>query len=401
MKNKNNKNTKKTLIQEKEASRKKIEEKASKLNNGSPKDISSLLSENSELKKAFDDLYYALEGFEEEIEKESIEESNPKIREIIKLLKIDPDFREKIESIRKKHSHLATDLEHQFNLSQDVFDNEMNNFVRNIQLPGADFKNTATELGENIKNILIGDLGKTTKKVLEDPSLNKDLLELLKEKKISHTIYWIHSIKFFLFTGVFISPSVFFKEGMVGHIPGTELLNVPSNLNFDIRLVGKGDDKKMFIQIFNNTSLHDIKNNWGLIKDSQKQITEATSMKNRFDILLSINKTTKEKELLLQIFKNTRRDDIVNNWKVVNQHQTKGKKFHPLKNIEIAEKILNREKKEIDDYDPDTDETKKTKETDHAIADELFSNDINFANEKKLVNRIKKIRHQFKKMFNS
>ncbi len=401
MKGKNNKNTKKTLIQKNETSHKKIENRINKLNNGSPKNISSLLSENSKLKKVFDDLYYALEGFEEEVEKESIEESNPKIREIIKLLKIDPDFREKIGSIRKKHSHLANDLEHQFNLSQDVFTKEMDNFVKNTQLPGADFKNIVTEHSENIKNIFIGDLGKTTRKVLEDPDLNKDLIKLLKEKKISHTIYWIHSIKFFLFTDVFISPSVFFKEGMIGHIPGTELLSVPSNLNFDIRLVGKGDDKKMFIQIFNNTSLHDIKNNWSLIKNSQKQITKSEPIKNNFDILLSINKTTKERELLLQIFKNTRRDDIANNWKLVNQQQIKGKKFHPLKNIEIAEKILTREKKEINDYDPDADETKKIKETDCSIADELFGDDINLVNEKKFVNRIKQIRHQFKKMFNS
>jgi hypothetical protein len=112
-----------------------------------------------------------------------------------------------------------------------------------------------------------------------------------------------------------------------------------------------------------------------------------------FTMFVKEEKTTKELELFIQIFENTSLDDIKKYWKsilkyqkILKENKKIGKRYYPLKKLGEA--------KEIFDLD------KRKGMSDWEKQEEIYGEvgDLNFgAIECKRKNKLKQIRHQYKK----
>ena len=121
---------------------------------------------------------------------------------------------------------------------------------------------------------------------------------------------------------------------------------------------------------------------------------------------IETNPATGEKKLVVEFLPNTTlKQDFGKHWKIIDKIQKllrreKGiKRFHPVKNQEIAEKVAELDKQKTETYfDPLSKQLIGTKMTDVAKALKVYD-DVPFGKKEELKagNRIKQIRHQQKK----
>lgn len=121
---------------------------------------------------------------------------------------------------------------------------------------------------------------------------------------------------------------------------------------------------------------------------------------------IETNSATGERKLVVEFLPNTTlKQDFGKHWKIIDKIQKllrreKGvKRFHPVKNQEIAEKVAELDKQKTDTYfDPLSKQPIETKMTDVDKALKVYD-DVPFGkkDELKAGNRIKQIRHQQKK----
>jgi len=199
------------------------------------------------------------------------------------------------------------------------------------------------------------EIGKEFNEMFMNKDFDRDAVGLAKKNRLYPIKFWKEIIKLYILEDFLAPIDYLLKTGLIGRVPNNEVFKASKNLNFAPKLEKnkKTGELEFFIQIFDNTSLRDIKSNWKIINNYQKELRKT---------------------------KNIKRSYI-------------------LKNIEHAGKILNRKKKLIKYYEPTTDKWQKDKENDSVLATEIWG-DTSEKDEKKAKNKLKQIRYQYKKRLN-
>jgi hypothetical protein len=278
----------------------------------------------------------------EEIENSFLEGINPKIKQKIELLRLDKNFNNKVESLRQKWPILIKNLADGFDKIMEFMDTD-HTTVKDGQLiippPTSDQiaagKSSADEIFKSLTN----------------KEFDNDIIELTKEARLYPIIFWKEAIKNYVLTGLLFPMSYYLQMELGNSLSKDEIFKVPENLNFapSIKINDTTKEPELFIQIFETTSLQDIKNNWNIIANCQKSLRENKNIK----------------------------------------------RYYPLKNIGNAEKLLDIDK--FSSYiDPDGSDAEVYSEL--AKAKKIFGKISNNGKAKQQAkNKVKQLRHQYKK----
>jgi len=127
-----------------------------------------------------------------------------------------------------------------------------------------------------------------------------------------------------------------------------------------------------------------------------------------FGLKIEENKKTKEEELFIQIYETTSLQDVKKYWHTVKYYKDKLKRkkkinkgYSPKRSLGAAEKLFELEKitKSKKYYEPTSDKWINEKITDQKKALEIYGKKLsNKKEEQKAKNRIKQIRHRYKNM---
>jgi len=283
--------------------------------------------------------------FKKEIEKDFLEKSNPKIKQKIELLKLNKRFLKDVDILRKKWADLI-DKYHFLGKEwvgrviklQDKY---------KIQKP-TEFFNLITEKEKNG----LWSLKQQELNVLKNDKLERDFIELAEKYKLYPTNLWKFLMEFYVIDYWFLPFVKFLGLETEPYSSYENFLHLPNNLNFAIKIKNNKETKEpeLFIQVFEDTSSEDIKKNWKVIKECQNKLREIKGIKKR---------------------------------------------YYPLKNLEIARKLAELDKKDY--FDNVLVEDKKVKVNDITKAEEIYGElPLNKKKEQRAKNKIKQIRHQYK-----
>jgi len=262
--------------------------------------------------------------------------SNPKIKQQIKLLLGREDFLNEVNLLRKKWKPLISKRDD----LQRIFDKENKKLLKKYKTY------FPSSLSKEEKGRIFTPLHKQFE-ILEDDEFNKDIIRLCKRYKIYPIGIWRHTLLFFIVEKSLIPPYLGFGNGI---FYGDGSLDIhkqkPYDLNFAIEIRENKETKELelFIQIFDNTSLGDVKKYWKVIELYRDRLKAMKGIKKR---------------------------------------------YYPLKNLSVAQKLAELDKIEKSDW------VKQEK-----IYGEI--GDLDFGKkEKKRKNKIKQIRYQYKKRLKS
>ncbi|MCX6720202.1 MAG: hypothetical protein NTW11_00050 [Candidatus Staskawiczbacteria bacterium] len=191
---------------------------------------------------------------------------------------------------------------------------------------------------------------------LANRDLTNDIIEICKKHRLSPIDIWLPQIRTYAVLGQLNPPDFFLTAGLSGYLSKDEIIHAPQDLNFipKIETNSATGEKKLVVEFLPNTTLkQDFGKHWKIIDKIQK---------------------------LLRIEKGIKR-------------------FHPVKNQEIAEKVAELDKQKTETYfDPLSKKPIETKMTDIDKALKVYD-DVPFGKKEELKagNRIKQIRHQQKK----
>jgi hypothetical protein len=130
-----------------------------------------------------------------------------------------------------------------------------------------------------------------------------------------------------------------------------------------------------------------------------------------FLIDFGVEKATNEPQLKIQLFEDTTIDDIKNGWNIINQHQQElrkikdidKKRYYPLKNMDKAKKLLNLDtvKYHYGSFFKGRDDKEKRELLPYGEldkAEEIYGEvELSGKAEKKAKNKLKQLRHQYRK----
>ncbi len=213
---------------------------------------------------------------QEEIENLLLETSNPKIRQKIELLRINKEFQKRAKSLRKKWINLVKD----FNYCLGKIKN-LPSIKKSIKLVDGEFKIPPPSKEEKA---VAKSLEEKIKKVFLNSDFEKDIINLAKKSKLYPLEYWRYAVMLYILDKHFFSPAYFLKIGLEKRFPKKEISNIPKDLNFAIKIEKnkKTKEPELFVQIFENTILRDLKKNWKLITECQKKLKEIKKIEKRY-----------------------------------------------------------------------------------------------------------------------
>jgi len=267
------------------------------------------------------------------IENSLFKTSNSKITDKIGFLRTNKEFQKDVRVLRKKWVLLIKEynyyLERINNMS--VIEKLIKSIGEEVEMP------LSSQKEKNIAEFF----GKKIEKIISNSDFEKDIINLTKKNKLYPIEHWGSAVKIYVLTNYFSPPSYSFKIGLVKNFPKKEIFDIPKNLNFSIKMEKnkKTKELELFVQIFENTILRDLKNNWRLIMKCQEKLIKKKEIKKR---------------------------------------------YHSHKNLKIEKKLLKLDSKKMSDS-----------EKQEKIWGEVGS--LNFGEiEKKRKNRLKKIRQRYK-----
>jgi len=267
---------------------------------------------------------------------------SPKIKQKMELLELNKDFLKDISGLKKKHKKLVQEYKNYLKKIYRILDKK-----ENLKLSDFTQKEKKT----------ITSLAKKAYKPLENKELNKDTIGLSKKYKLYPANLWRHSLILYIATGHFTPLSYWLKTGLDKFMTKEEKKNIfklPPNLNFAVKIELNKETKEpeLFMQIFENTCLRDLEKNWQVVLEQQKKLKELKNIKKR---------------------------------------------FYPFKNLPIAKKLIETDKKkQAIYYEPVSGKPIKITDIDKAL--EIYPDiPLSKREELKAGNRLKQIRHQYKK----
>jgi len=251
-----------------------------------------------------------------EIENHFLEGINPKIKQKIELLRLDKNFNNKVENLRQKWPVLIKNLADGFDKIMEFMDTD-HVTVKNNQLIIPPATPDQISSGKSSADEMV--------KSLTNKEFDNDIIELTKEARLYPISFWKEAIKNYVLTGVLFPTSYYLQMGLNNSLSRDEIFEVPKNLNFapSIKINDTTKESELFIQIFETTSLQDIKNNWNIIADCQKELRKNKNIKRHYPL-----KNIGNAEKLLDIDKLSNYIDPDGNEAKVYSELTKARKVY-------------------------------------------------------------------------
>ena len=188
------------------------------------------------------------------------ESKNPKTDQTIRLLKINKKFLKDITILRKKW--------HDFIEKYKTPIDKMVTGLLEIAYQGYLNKKKPSGLREKVKKHLFR-FGELTKKDLfTNTKFNQDVLDLCRKYKLYPMSLWYYGVTLFIVTNNFFPLNQWGGMELVEYSSSEEVSQIPKDMNFDpkIRKNKRTKEQELFIQIYETTSLQDIKKYWHTVK---------------------------------------------------------------------------------------------------------------------------------------
>ena len=244
-----------------------------------------------------------------EAEQKLRENISPKIRQKIEVLEARPDFLDDIAKMREKHADpiriFNTNLQKNWQKFDEMVANAgIWNKIRKGEFTPKNPADISTLLTpKNLEGF--GALDLAAYEPLKDKNFCKDAIELCQKYECLPISYWKQPIQIYIATGHLYSPHSWFGVGLANHTAIKDLedvLKLPRDLNFGIKIENNKETKEpeLFVQIFENTSLRDLENNWHIVAKQQKKLKEQKGIEKKFYPLKNLDKAKKIKELRKQ-----------------------------------------------------------------------------------------------------
>lgn len=287
---------------------------------------------------------------EKDIREFLLREAHPKISQKIKLLELKKDFNEDVKSLRVKWRNLLKP----YLSSEKIYLGELSRLFKKYKRDDPSIFNLITKKEKkNFENLEHSYFQQC--EVLKNDNFNKDLIELSKNHKLYPTSLWRYCLMSYVTSGIFI-PFITMTAAISGepYLSHEQAPEIPHDMNFMIKIEEDAEtsEPELWIQIFEDTSVEDIRKYWKIVKKYQDGL----------------------KELKLKGIK----------------------RYYPLENLPNAQKLSELDQREsLSDWEK---------------ADELFGQEKEIwqgANNKelgrketKIKNKVKQIRYQYKKRVN-
>ncbi|MGD0576486.1 MAG: hypothetical protein ABSA74_00210 [Candidatus Staskawiczbacteria bacterium] len=244
-----------------------------------------------------------------EAEQKLRENISPKILQKIEILESTPSFLKDASVLKEKYPALVAEYNDNLQKIWQRYDEMLANAGIWDKIKSGEItpKNPA-----DISTLLtpkdleeIGFLMIKAYKPFEDKNFSKDEIDLCKKYDCFPIDYWKQVIQIFVATGHFFSPTPFFAVGLASHTAlkdMDDILKLPKDLNFGIKIEDNKETKEpeLFVQIFENTSLRDLENNWHIVAKQQKKLKEKKGVDKKFYPLKNLDKAKRIEELRKQ-----------------------------------------------------------------------------------------------------
>jgi len=270
-----------------------------------------------------------------EIEKWLSEWNLPKTDQKIEDLKINPNFLRNITILRKKWANFI-------NKHKAFIDKILKLTIKNQNKSHLN-KTKHYKLSKKDLNKL-SLIGKQHQWLFKNAEFNKDIFACAKKYKLYPIKNWQYPLTFFTVTNNFDPPNYWPSLELQAYSSMQEMIQLPRNMNFNLQ-----------------------------IKD---------------------NEETNESELWIHLYENTTLQELKKHWKVINNYQDKlkrikntGKRYYPRKNMKKEKQSIELDKTNLSDW-----------EKQEKIYGEIKSSDFG-PEEKKRKTRLKVMRYRYKKRF--
>jgi len=244
-----------------------------------------------------------------EAEQKLRENISPKIKQKMELLEAKPSFLTDVASLQEKHTDLIKIYNSNLEKNWQKYDEMVGNAgiwdkIKTGEFTPANPADISTLLTpKDLEEI--GILSLKAYEPLEDKNFSKDAIALCEKYDCFPTNYWKKPIQLFIATGHFFSPTSFFAVGLANHTAVKDfedIFNLPRDLNFGIKIENNKitNEEELFVQIFENTSLRDLENNWHIVAKQQKKLKEQKGVDKKFYPLKNLDKAKRIEELRKQ-----------------------------------------------------------------------------------------------------
>ena len=189
------------------------------------------------------------------------EAKDPKIEQTIRLLKINKKFLKDIAVLRKKWSSFI--IEHRAPIDKFAIE------IVKMALRGFSNKKEKPFIPNEEEKKNLFDFGKLAEQNLfTNAKLNQDVLNLCKQHKLYPISLWRDKIIIFVVTNDFSFSNKLAGKGLVKDSSSEETSQIPEDMNFSLKIKKNKDtkEKELFVQIYETTSLQDIKKYWHTVK---------------------------------------------------------------------------------------------------------------------------------------
>ncbi len=256
-------------------------------------------------------------------------QTHKKIQQIMDLLLANPRFREDAKNAKKRLNRIIEKAGY----IQAILDKEI------AKVMDSNGRTSAKGILKAFKRLRPS--GYFNKRItpLEEKKINEEVEALTKKYNLHPKESWYGSIKKFILFDNLEPPSNFFSRKEITLVADTEELFRQQNFGIKMDL----NEPALFIRVYSNTSLGDVKKGWKLIEN----------LRNRTYMLYG------------------------------------KKRFYPLKNLSLAKQILG-----IDNKDG-----VRKGVTDWVKRNEIFGDTDDFKEEDKGIGKIKITRHRYKRRF--
>ena len=215
---------------------------------------------------------------------------NPNTEQQIKLLTLNAEFMGDTTNLKTKWSNF---IKKHNNLINELFKQVMklqNKFLTDKILP------SETELAE------LKSLGKSQEELFNNIKFNQDLFSLCRKYKLYPIKFWQYSLTFFLVINDFSPPNYWPGLGLKDYSSAKEMIKLPRDLNFDLLINVNKETKEpeLFIHIFERTIIEDIKSHWKVIMAYQAKLKQVKKpgkrpypqkALNQYEALVQLDKT--------------------------------------------------------------------------------------------------------------
>jgi hypothetical protein len=228
-----------------------------------------------------------------------------KINQKIALLLCNPNFLKDIEKTRKSRKNLIDRIKKLEDASNDCNKKIYDLMIEKGMKPPFNIaEQSSPEIRANFK--LLIQYAEKQSDLESDPYLKEDVKKILQQYDLSPETAWEFSVMNFILHGKFSDP-------LLAH--------------FDFRLLPFNKKEKFQEEM----------------KSLSNLMISRDMMGNNFCVFLEKDNQTNEPVVLIRLFNNTSKKDIVSGWKYIasirDSALKKGKRFYPLKNLDLANRI--------------------------------------------------------------